>query len=255
VLLLGGGFLSFQNKQTYESEIAARKNAEANVEKTQGILENTKEELNTTENAVVQVEQELEKAKAELTTISVAISEEEQKENKFNDGLEQIIGEIASAQDLIDQIGDIEAIEKELTKKETDLQQVNQSLVSAKNSLSIAEDRRKQLQSRIDSALEVERERLSGKIRGNLSASVSGVYDNWGFVVINAGDRQGVVPKAQLDVLRRGTQICQVQVTNVEPGISVASIVPGTLPEGQSVQPGDIVVPAKLPVAPDTTES
>lgn len=253
VLLLGGGFLSFQNKAAYESEMTSRKNYEADIEKTQAILVKTQEELKTNENNVVQVEQELEKTKADLTTISVAISEQEQKENQLNDSLEQIIGEIASAQDLIDQIGDIEAIEKELDGKEEKLQSVSQSLVSAKNSLAIAEDRRAALQSRIDGYLEKEREQLSGKISGNMSASISGVYDTWGFVVINAGDRQGVVPKAELDVLRQGSPIARLQVTTVEPGISVASIVPGSLQEGQSVQAGDLVVPAKAP-APEAVE-
>ncbi len=247
VVLLGAAFLSYQNKAAYESEITARKSAEANLDKTQAMLTKKEEELKTAENAIVQVEQELEKTKAEITTVSVSVSEEEKKENGLNDELEQIIGEIASAQDLIDKVGDIEAIEKDMVGKQMEVQRLSQDLASARNREMIARGRQKAIQSRIDEFLKLERDQLNGNIRERLTASVSGVYDGWGFVVINAGDKQGVFPKAELDVLRQGNAIARLQVTNVEPGRSVASIVPGTLQEGQTIRPGDLVRPAMNP--------
>ena len=56
-----------------------------------------------------------------------------------------------------------------------------------------------------------------GIIRGEFATTVKQAFRTTGdFVVINAGNNQGVVNKAQLDVLRRGQPICKLLVTSVE---------------------------------------
>jgi len=113
-----------------------------------------------------------------------------------------------------------------------------------------------QLEGAVASA-QVERERLAkvaaelaalrtdqeaGVIRGEFQSTIKKAYNQWGFVVVNGGNDQGVVNRAQLDVYRRGQPICRLLVTSVEPGETVADIVAGSLAPGQTVQVGDTVV-------------
>jgi hypothetical protein len=68
------------------------------------------------------------------------------------------------------------------------------------------------------------------------------VFDNWGFVVLNKGNNGGVFANALLDVKRGQNVIARLKVKNVEPLISVADVVKGTLNDGEVIRSGDIVV-------------
>jgi len=58
--------------------------------------------------------------------------------------------------------------------------------------------------------------RKTGAIWSDINTKVKSAYNNWGFVVIGAGDANGLVPAATLDVTRQGRPICELLVTEVE---------------------------------------
>jgi hypothetical protein len=73
---------------------------------------------------------------------------------------------------------------------------------------------------------------------------VSGVFDDWGFVVLNKGNNGGVFANALLEVKRGKEVIAKLKVKNVEPAISIADVVKGSLVEGEFIRSGDMVVAA-----------
>jgi hypothetical protein len=75
-----------------------------------------------------------------------------------------------------------------------------------------------------------------------LRGQVLAVDRNWNFVVLNLGDRNGVVDSATLIVQRGASMVGRVRITSVEPSQSIADIIPNSVPAGISVQPGDTVV-------------
>ena len=78
--------------------------------------------------------------------------------------------------------------------------------------------------------------------RQGLQGTVLAVNQAWNFVVLSLGDRQGVVPNAEL-LVQRGSQLLgKVRVTSVEPSTSIADILVRTVPRGLSVMPGDTVI-------------
>lgn len=81
-----------------------------------------------------------------------------------------------------------------------------------------------------------------GVITGGLKSSLVATYQQWGFVVVDAGSLDGVVPFANLEAYRQGEVIGQLLVTQVESNRSIADIVPGSLPVGISLQAGDMIV-------------
>jgi len=78
-----------------------------------------------------------------------------------------------------------------------------------------------------------------------IKTTVRSVHEPWGFVVLNAGDNRGVVTKATLDVLRGGSVIGQLVVTNVEKSLATANIVRSSLAEGETIRPGDVITVSK----------
>lgn len=92
-------------------------------------------------------------------------------------------------------------------------------------------------------ALEAEASRRAASLsKPGLEGKVLAVNPNWNFVVLNIGDRQGVVNNSNLIIKRGGALIGRLRVTSVEPSTSIADILSGSVPKGAFVQPGDEVI-------------
>ena len=79
-------------------------------------------------------------------------------------------------------------------------------------------------------------------MRNGLQGRILAVNPAWNFVVLNLGDRNGVVNNAEL-LVKRGTQFMgKVRVTSVEPSTSIADIVANSVPQGATISPGDDVI-------------
>ncbi len=121
---------------------------------------------------------------------------------------------------------------KEAQTQRDELKAVNAGLESqfksAQNQLATAE---KQIQNRETMAS------MNG-LRGQVLA----VDRNWNFVVLNLGNRNGVVGNATMIVQRGSNLVGRIRITSVEPSQSIADIIPNSVPSGISVQPGDMVV-------------
>lgn len=71
---------------------------------------------------------------------------------------------------------------------------------------------------------------------------VVAVNPGWNFVVIDVGDKRGASVNSPLLVMRGGQPVARLKITSVEPGSSIADVVPGSMARGQTVQPGDQIV-------------
>lgn len=87
-----------------------------------------------------------------------------------------------------------------------------------------------------------EQNRMALKMRDGLEGRVLAVNQAWNFVVLNLGDRNGVVSNAEMLVKRGPRLIGKVRVTSVEPSTSIADIVANSVPRGFTIQPGDNVI-------------
>ena len=85
-------------------------------------------------------------------------------------------------------------------------------------------------------------DRTALKMRNGLEGRILAVNQAWNFVVLNLGDRNGVVGNAEM-LIKRGNQLVgKVRVTSVEPSTSIADIVAKSVPSGVNIQPGDNVI-------------
>lgn len=97
-------------------------------------------------------------------------------------------------------------------------------------------------QGRVTKLEEDNARRLQSKLRPGLEGRILAVNQAWNFVVLNLGDKNGVVGNAEL-LIKRGNQLVgKVRVTSVEPSTSIADIVANSVPRGINIQPGDNVI-------------
>jgi predicted RNase H-like nuclease (RuvC/YqgF family) len=94
----------------------------------------------------------------------------------------------------------------------------------------------------LDALKKREDQRRNKAMRNGLEGKILAVNPSWNFVVLNLGDRNGVVSNAEM-LIKRGSQLIgKIRITSVEPSTSVADIVVNSVRSGLSVQPGDTVI-------------
>lgn len=94
----------------------------------------------------------------------------------------------------------------------------------------------------LEVAQKTENDRRKLQMRDGVEGRVLAVNPAWNFVVLNLGDKQGVVNNAEL-LVKRGRQLVgKVRITSVEPSTSIADIVANSVPSGTVISPGDNVI-------------
>ncbi len=178
-------------------------------------------ELTKVKGEVTTTQTKLTEAETNLTTAQSKISEHEATIKTLEEKVANAESGAAPAQ----QTTEWEARSKELEQINSKLQDENASLKA-----SVAESRTK------------EENRQKVMLRPGLQGTILAVNQAWNFVVLSLGDRQGVVPNAELLVQRGGQLLGKVRVTSVEPSTSIADILVRTVPRGFTVMPGDTVI-------------
>jgi len=92
--------------------------------------------------------------------------------------------------------------------------------------------------------------RAAGKIEeskkrvaaNDFEASVAAVNNDWGFLIIGAGENSGLTGQSKLLVKRAGRLVGKVAISSLEANQAVAEVVPGSLGKGVVIQAGDRVI-------------
>ncbi|MBL9116569.1 MAG: hypothetical protein JNJ83_16300 [Verrucomicrobiaceae bacterium] len=78
--------------------------------------------------------------------------------------------------------------------------------------------------------------------RNGMEATVVAVNADWGFVVVNAGEKEGITPDTRL-LVTRGTQtVGKLSILSVNGNRTVANVIGDSLAPGMSPAPGDRVM-------------
>jgi len=122
------------------------------------------------------------------------------------------------------------------------LDQAKQQLEAAEQEKSLLLDQVKEAQNRVAAIEEEKKRREPGGNKLGVHGTVLAVNQAYNFVVLNMGDRQGVVANSEMLVMRHGAFIGKIRISSVEPTTSIGDIISNSLARGVQVQTGDTVV-------------
>ncbi len=231
----------------------------------QGKLTEVRKNLMDAELAANQTKTQLAKAQGDLKStsqsLSAAVTERDQVASKLSASqgeLERVKGQVSAlTTDKTSLEGQVAQLSKDLEAKAQELEQrgaggsaapveatADQQAQFAEQQTLIAK-----LQADLDSTrsqlstlTKKEQDRQQQRMRNGLQGRVLAVNPAWNFVVLNLGDKNGVVSNAEL-LVKRGSQfIGKVRVTSVEPSTSIADIVANSVSQGATISPGDDVI-------------
>jgi hypothetical protein len=244
VCLAGSAFFAWKNQERLKNERAREEYTQKNLVSVQEHKKAAEEAKTKHAGDLAEATKEIEKIKAEVTDTAAKAQEKEQELAQVKINLEGVAKVVKELQGKIDEAGDITklmATIKDLTNKK---KEAEGALANQNQRFASAQENVKGLLDGVKSAEEREARGRKGIVEPDFTASVSRSFNEWGFVVLSKGNGGGVFANADLDVKRGKEVIGKLKVRNVEQSTSVADIVKGSLAEGTSIRPGDLVVAA-----------
>ena len=245
-LLAVAAFFSFKNVKQFAAERELLEIAKANSQEASDHLKKSDESLAVTRTGRKKTEDERDAreksivdTKAKTDALVTQITEKKTE-------LEQVTARWAEMKKRIDEVGGVEPLKQKLAELQQEKTDRDEEVASLGQKIAMSIERVKNLGDQATALRTREAWQAQGIIPDRFRSRIRSVDNNWGFVVIDAGNRSGVTSGAVLDVKRNGEVIGQVRVTNVEQSRAVADILKGSLTEGITVQVGDSVAVSRL---------
>jgi hypothetical protein len=209
-----------------KGETLARQGAETELASTRWKLEETLLGLNQSKSSLQAAISERDKAAAEVNFQLKRAQELTESLSTMGQRLEETQARLAryeytgvKPEDIAGLVGQIKKLQKELadaTKEQNELKIALSSLPGDEPSPVL----------------------LPAELKGKVLTS----DPKWGFVVVDAGKEQGMLPKGELLVSRNGKLVGKVKVSRVDRERSIANVVPGW--ELTEIIEGDLLTPA-----------
>lgn len=236
--------LGFVNKSTLDSTVEELGVTSETLVQTKETLASTVTNLKSTEENLATVTADKESAIARAESAESDADEAKAKAKDLEAQITSKDGEISKlTADINDKKAELEQLRTastttdsnpseemsaRLQEKETVITQLQGKLDTAQTQLADLREQATQRQQRI--------------MRDGLQGRILAVNQAWNFVVLNLGDKNGVVSNAEMLVKRGNSLIGKVRITSVEPATSIADIVVSSVPQGMTISPGDNVI-------------
>ncbi len=159
--------------------------------------------------------------------------------------LQDVSTKLAETQKKVDEAGGIEKLKTQLAELRQEKAGLDEQIATLTEKNKITVDQWSQTTKAIEVLRTKEQWEQQGIMEDNFRSNIITVDNNYGFVVINAGNARRVVSGALLDVRRGGQNVAQIRITNVEPNRAVGDIVKGSVAQGEEVRVGDVVAVSK----------
>ena len=237
------GFATKQKVDGLQEDLKKSKNTltatDADLKKTKGTLTKTQEELVAAKATIEDREKDLAQKKGELETMTGNLAKATTDLEAKTKQLDDLQKQFDDATKGVGTITDMGARLKELTESKARLET---EVAEQKAVVDALQAEKKQFEGDLATEKRKVAEYKQGFVVPGLSGTILAYNPGWNFVVLSLGDKHGLKANARLVVRRGGQMIGKVKVTSVEPSTSIADIVPGSVPKGMSVQPGDSVI-------------
>ena len=245
VVMVVAGFFIFQNREAF---VKIRQDRQANDGKINAEL--TK--LSNLGDESVQLKSQIETMTAELNSEQVRIEQiniklrnaETEAANAAKE-MEEYQQKIAAHRKEVESLPpnvNLETINEDINKLKATRVENETKTAEIQKQLDQKDAEMKRAQNELDSVVRRIEERRKSFERNSMSATIVAVNNDWGFVVINAGENQGIAEDTNL-IVTRGTQsLGKLKIVSVQGNRTIANIIGDSLRSDLTISPGDKVI-------------
>ena len=250
VCLAAAAFVAWKNQEAYKKEISTYQTEQATEKSTIKEFNKQTARYNAADaerKDLVEKEAEVNKA---LEAVTAKYNEAKKKVDDLKETHKTNETEIASAEEALKGLPDPDELIPKIKRMRGQLAEATSGIASEEGKLANLTRTDKNGRARIQHLRDRIKLSTTGKSYPSLNTRIGSVYRNWGFVILTAGDKQGVISGSTLDVMRGGEVIGKLKVTAVEAGRAAADIILDSVAEGTTLQSGDKVVAEKEEAKP-----
>lgn len=243
VVMLVSSFFAYQNGRAF-AEVRSEKltkHAQIKTElgKLSGLNEGKKKVDEDVEVVQGELDVELEKAKSQKLKIAQADPEPVQKQL---DAKNAELAELNTTLAKLPKDVKPETLVEDINRMKQNIAELSAQADQKKGEVEGKLKKVNDLQKAIDDINRKILERQKSFDRNGLVAQVVAVNNDWGFVVVDAGESRGITPDTKLLVTRGLETVGKLSILSVEGNRTVANVIVDSLVPGKTVTPGDRVI-------------
>lgn len=245
VVMAIAGVFAYQNGRTYKE---VRERTTGTHAKIRSGLTNLQEAVDNVtkvsgEIAVVSTQKETEDEKLKSNKLKVAQTDGEMKrvEAELKVKADKMNGLNAKLNSLPAGFNP-QTIAEDLNKIKQEIVELQTQAEAKKQEVAIEEKKVEDVRKGLDEIVTRIATRKKSFDRNSMTARVVAVNNDWGFVVIDAGEKEGITPDTKLLVTRGTATVGKLSILSVEGSRTVANILGDTLAPGMAPAPGDKVI-------------
>lgn len=135
-----------------------------------------------------------------------------------------------------------ESVQRDYAMLEATLNQKQAELTALREDVRQTNAEVEKNEGRIAELVQEEEERRQRVALNGMEAMVIAINRDYGFVIVNAGSDIGVTPDASLLVQRGVDRIGRLRIVQVDPKVTIADIIPGSVSPGAQIMVRDKVI-------------
>lgn len=230
--------LRLETKETNRQVTAQADAKEVDLKKAEEALAQTKFTRTETQDRIANLKGQENQLRASITQKESELAKFKAQQKRFEDTKAEV-AKLATELNMSFTIDNIEqqllAMKQTKEQRVENIDELDVLIAAAENSIEA---------NTIELANQVKREeKRQMKInRSSIEAVITGVQQDWGFLVIGAGSNSGFIPTSTMLVKRDGRMIGKVRPSSIEPNQTIAEIIFPSLAPGVRLQPGDTVI-------------
>lgn len=255
VVVLGiSAIFGVKNREGFEKQVTERKSLQSSIAETERVIGGLNEDVSQLKEETTQLTERAEERRGEKEALL-------EEETKLKDELKALLLEIEAKEADLNEyktkmaaLPDPELLGKELETKRKRINNLESSVSDYESQLANLNEESSGLKTKLALNEKLETSRRERVSLDTLDAKISASYQDFGFVIVDAGFKQYVIPESRLEVFRDGEPIAKLVVTSTEANQSSADIMMETLQPGLRLRAGD-KIKSIIPIAKVTPDA
>lgn len=245
VLMAVAAFFAYQNGRTFAATREQKAAIHKNIKTEQGVVNGIVDAINQTVADVARVQGELDAESERLKAQKLKIAQADGETKRTQGDLDSNNTKLAELRKQLEKLPpDVkpESLQEDLNRIKQGIAELKAKSETKQQEVDAETAKVVAVQRSVDNLARKKEDRQKAFERNSMSATVVAVNDDWGFVVVNAGEPEGISESTKL-IVTRGTQtIGKINILSVSGNRTIANILTDTITPGYSIAPGDKVI-------------
>ncbi|MDB6074668.1 MAG: hypothetical protein JWO89_2308 [Verrucomicrobiaceae bacterium] len=245
VAMVAASVFAYQNGRAFTQIRNSRFSQDRLIKTERDSLVKVTDEIKEAGTGVAAISQEVEAQNEKLKAAKLKIAQVDGESKQVEDELKDKTAKMADLKGQLNKLPEgfnPQTIAEDLNKIKAEIAELQNQAESKKKEVADAEKKNTDAEKALEDISSKIETRKKSFERNSMSFKVLAVNNDWGFVVINGGDKEGITPDTKLLVIRGTRTVGKLSILAVQGDKTIANVMTESLAPGITPAPGDKVI-------------